>query len=115
PASLALCSGPVLLPTALIGLSILSLHDALPISAVSLLGPARVAGWLAHRQGCSSSRLLCWSRSRHLPLGRRRRRQVRSDEFSSRSEEHTSELQSRFDIVCRLLLENINECIMSAD
>src|SRR5699024_12842592 len=83
PASLALCSGPVLLPTALIGLSILSLHDALPISAVSLLGPARVAGWLAHRQGCSSSRLLCWSRSRHLPLGRRRRRQVRSDEFSS--------------------------------
>src|SRR5207249_4361359 len=26
-----------------------------------------------------------------------------------RSEEHTSELQSRFDIVCRLLLEKINE------
>src|SRR5699024_12836474 len=25
-----------------------------------------------------------------------------------RSEEHTSELQSRFDIVCRLLLENTN-------
>src|SRR5699024_6857693 len=25
----------------------------------------------------------------------------------SRSEEHTSELQSRFDLVCRLLLENI--------
>src|SRR5699024_11697094 len=25
--------------------------------------------------------------------------------YSSRSEEHTSELQSRFDIVCRLLLE----------
>src|SRR5207249_5319814 len=25
---------------------------------------------------------------------------------SSRSEEHTSELQSRFDLVCRLLLEN---------
>src|SRR5699024_11870687 len=33
---------------------------------------------------------------------------VKDDEFSSyfdgRSEEHTSELQSRFDIVCRLLL-----------
>src|SRR5699024_12500717 len=27
---------------------------------------------------------------------------------SLRSEEHTSELQSRFDLVCRLLLENIN-------
>src|SRR5437868_7814009 len=26
----------------------------------------------------------------------------------SRSEEHTSELQSRFDLVCRLLLEKIN-------
>src|SRR5699024_12819224 len=27
-----------------------------------------------------------------------------------RSEEHTSELQSRFDLVCRLLLEKINRC-----
>src|SRR5699024_12253922 len=32
---------------------------------------------------------------------------VRSEEqlYSPRSEEHTSELQSRFDLVCRLLLE----------
>src|SRR5699024_12404907 len=28
--------------------------------------------------------------------------------LSSRSEEHTSELQSRFDLVCRLMLENKN-------
>src|SRR5699024_11951647 len=28
--------------------------------------------------------------------------------FMSRSEEHTSELQSRFDLVCRLLLEKKN-------
>src|SRR5699024_11763082 len=28
---------------------------------------------------------------------------------SARSEEHTSELQSRFDLVCRLLLEKKNE------
>src|SRR5699024_11781492 len=27
-----------------------------------------------------------------------------------RSEEHTSELQSRFDLVCRLLLEKKNNC-----
>src|SRR5699024_11519985 len=27
-----------------------------------------------------------------------------------RSEEHTSELQSRFDLVCRLLLEKTKEC-----
>src|SRR5699024_12114686 len=30
------------------------------------------------------------------------------DEFYERSEEHTSELQSRFDLVCRLLLEKKN-------
>src|SRR5699024_12066550 len=29
-----------------------------------------------------------------------------------RSEEHTSELQSRFDLVCRLLLEKKNTCII---
>src|SRR5207249_7471148 len=34
----------------------------------------------------------------------------------TRSEEHTSELQSRFDLVCRLLLEkkNVNFCVMEA-
>src|SRR5207249_7996445 len=30
-----------------------------------------------------------------------------------RSEEHTSELQSRFDLVCRLLLEKKNDCIIN--
>src|SRR5438067_3638872 len=30
-------------------------------------------------------------------------------EFETRSEEHTSELQSRFDLVCRLLLEKKKE------
>src|SRR2546428_4124622 len=40
------------------------------------------------------------------PLGRPYRAQVgRSREQPSRSEEHTSELQSRSDLVCRLLLE----------
>src|SRR5699024_12370259 len=29
----------------------------------------------------------------------------------SRSEEHTSELQSRFDLVCRLLLEKKKKCV----
>src|SRR5438067_3064411 len=32
-------------------------------------------------------------------------------QFSFRSEEHTSELQSRFDLVCRLLLEKKKEKI----
>src|SRR5437868_13254266 len=36
---------------------------------------------------------------------RRRDRQHEYERFVERSEEHTSELQSRFDLVCRLLLE----------
>src|SRR5271167_5249646 len=56
----------------------LSLHDALPISFRSLFG---VPGTL----------------TMHVFHG-----------SGKRSEEHTSELQSRFDIVCRLLLEKKN-------
>src|SRR5215469_18533916 len=54
----------------------LSLHDALPISTSSRWGPKSTPGTPA-------------------PTAYR----------SSRSEEHTSELQSRRDLVCRLLLE----------
>src|SRR5699024_12791222 len=41
----------------------------------------------------------------------RRRRSVRAHRRRAvaRSEEHTSELQSRFDLVCRLLLEKKND------
>src|SRR5437868_10375355 len=59
----------------------LSLHDALPISEVFYLGPRGIQR--------SSLRELRW-----MPR--------------ARSEEHTSELQSRFDLVCRLLLEKKN-------
>src|SRR2546422_10155792 len=71
----------------------LSLHDALPISAVvkdgavpiSLLeaGPLGI-GWLRPTALFSLEGL---------------------DSISHRSEEHTSELQSRLHLVCRLLLE----------
>src|SRR5690606_42129726 len=69
----------------------LSLHDALPISRRS---PARSSSRSATRTAASSpmttgSRRACW------PPRRRR----------ARSEEHTSELQSRENLVCRLLLE----------
>src|SRR5207249_12049236 len=39
---------------------------------------------------------------------------ARGQEVDKRSEEHTSELQSRFDLVCRLLLEKkiCNVCIL---
>src|SRR5699024_12387612 len=72
----------------------LSLHDALPISA-----PAA-----PRHQGCGSApstapppdccRNCCMISARPIRTSR-----------CSRSEEHTSELQSRFELVCRLLLE----------
>src|SRR3712207_7804407 len=84
----------------------LSLHDALPISdrhrADRLLGqysPARVA-----LPGACSITAPRW---RHLPStghGRRIRR-PKIAPSDPRSEEHTSELQSRQYLVCRLLLE----------
>src|SRR4249920_4204852 len=57
----------------------LSLHDALPISMGRQLSRNTVPGGLAPR-ACSASQ-------------------------TARSEEHTSELQSRPHLVCRLLLE----------
>src|SRR5699024_12210603 len=38
-------------------------------------------------------------------VNRRERKRNPAKPFITRSEEHTSELQSRFDLVCRLLLE----------
>src|SRR5699024_12748553 len=80
----------------------LSLHDALPIS---------------HRPGS-----ILWTESRQVflegvgsrfplvavefPAGEMQKGMWEFDPRSTdRSEEHTSELQSRFDLVCRLLLE----------
>src|SRR5206468_12059301 len=60
----------------------LSLHDALPISALRTPGQLRLA----------SPRSISWMVAPY-------------EENRQRSEEHTSELQSRSDLVCRLLLE----------
>src|SRR5438477_12643975 len=60
----------------------LSLHDALPISRASL----------------SSSRCSCSSPTASRP----------TCSWAGRSEEHTSELQSHVNLVCRLLLEKKN-------
>src|SRR5437868_10804317 len=70
----------------------LSLHDALPISAT-----VRQDGQGGKQQ--SQGRIRCHASRR----GGGRRWLVVAHE--QRSEEHTSELQSRFDLVCRLLLE----------
>src|SRR5690349_24695961 len=74
----------------------LSLHDALPIS----LAVAAAAHTLA-AHGLEA---------RHLrPFRTAADREIGLVEQVLRSEEHTSELQSRRDLVCRLLLEKKNE------
>src|SRR2546421_8352733 len=66
----------------------LSLHDALPISPAA---------------GCSAA-----GRTAPAPAPRRPRTRPARRRGGRRSEEHTSELQSRSDLVCRLLLEKKN-------
>src|SRR5207247_10617092 len=81
----------------------LSLHDALPIS---LNGPPRDI----RAPGRASLR------PRSLPGAGRCADQPRSrtEARPGRSEEHTSELQSRVDLVCRLLLEKKKEDVAQA-
>src|SRR2546428_1655254 len=64
----------------------LSLHDALPIFAPAICSPISSSPLEAIVATWAISFLARWRRS----------------------EEHTSELQSRSDLVCRLLLEKIN-------
>src|SRR2546421_9541094 len=72
----------------------LSLHDALPICD-DRRADTRVVAMSEHLDARVAGRL------------RRRRRAVAGGVV--RSEEHTSELQSRSDLVCRLLLEKKNK------
>src|SRR5699024_12568526 len=84
----------------------LSLHDALPISVLQDDRSARSA------PACCRART---GRCLTSCTGRRRPGRIRSwctsTAAAGRSEEHTSELQSRFDLVCRLLLEKKKENI----
>src|SRR2546430_8744224 len=75
----------------------LSLHDALPIyrSSGGQSAPARAA-ILPLAQGCAEAAI-----DDRTLLHRHRHRQRGLE----RSEEHTSELQSQSNLVCRLLLE----------
>src|SRR3712207_8750048 len=68
----------------------LSLHDALPISQV-IFNVAPV-------EGSSPICSICWAPDDRVEPNRRL-------PSTQRSEEHTSELQSRQYLVCRLLLE----------
>src|SRR5699024_11552254 len=80
----------------------LSLHDALPIWSAGSPpppGPSRRPG--PDRSPTTGRRALRVRAPRSVPADRSSPATVRR----RRSEEHTSELQSRFDLVCRLLLE----------
>src|SRR5207253_10196059 len=85
----------------------LSLHDALPIFRTLQVAqerdrPAGVVGRLPHRLRCGAMCLRVAVReveSRDIHAGLDHR------PHQLRSEEHTSELQSRGHLVCRLLLE----------
>src|SRR2546430_11386508 len=86
----------------------LSLHDALPISARvgrrlghQLLGYGEFAGYAPLRKAIAE----------YLALSRGVRCDVQQVVVTSgsRSEEHTSELQSQSNLVCRLLLETKKE------
>src|SRR2546430_6423561 len=73
----------------------LSLHDALPICCAEPLRAVLIDLGRAARRGHRAPA----ARAREYP----RRRQL--PRHSHRSEEHTSELQSQSNLVCRLLLE----------
>src|SRR5699024_12463601 len=84
--------------TATTGVYTLSLHDALPISETSAATTAP----------CRFPSNVC--------VKQRRENTIRQTIFPpARSEEHTSELQSRFDLVCRLLLEKKKKPAASAE
>src|SRR2546430_4179672 len=71
----------------------LSLHDALPIFGFSVVAPISVTMPFS-THGRKSS---CWARLNRWISSQKR--------IVPRSEEHTSELQSQSNLVCRLLLE----------
>src|SRR5689334_24631602 len=73
--------------------------------------PARAAGFCPRATSGSRRRTAAAELSCTAPLARRRTRSAlrRSPPPAARrSEEHTSELQSQFHLVCRLLLEKKN-------
>src|SRR5437868_7964139 len=79
----------------------LSLHDALPIYVQPYYRDADVVVVPIRAGGGTRIKVL-----EAFGYGR----PVVSTSIGIRSEEHTSELQSRFDLVCRLLLEKKKVC-----
>src|SRR5438309_8333481 len=91
--SVCLCNSP-----ATTELYTLSLHDALPILSGTTLAQAEV----------NTIRLRLLKIGAMVKVSVRRIGVSLSSAHPDRSEEHTSELQSQFHLVCRLLLEKKN-------
>src|SRR3712207_8313486 len=89
----------------------LSLHDALPI-ARSSSARSRPRSREAHSRGAAAPPASASARARSpaelTPSSLSGQRPGTVSDTCSRSEEHTSELQSRQYLVCRLLLEKKN-------
>src|SRR5206468_12465568 len=83
----------------------LSLHDALPISCGRPGTPPSPAGCRPARRADRQRPPLARRRARLRPPIQRGPTNAPARARGPRSEEHTSELQSRSDLVCRLLLE----------
>src|SRR5699024_12254305 len=93
----------------------LSLHDALPIlfnqakasdqRGIQATGYTKADNGDSNSSSESSSSATFSSSADPDEIGRVVYKLVFPSEEVNRSEEHTSELQSRFDLVCRLLLE----------
>src|SRR5207247_4437761 len=88
-------------------LSPLSLHDALPISSITKITMIDAASmrdvFFISLISFDQFPAACCVRA--IPRVRHSRMLLSGIQARPRSEEHTSELQSRVDLVCRLLLE----------
>src|SRR5438034_5744441 len=80
----------------------LSLHDALPISFCTAGRSSPIRAAMIARTTSSSTRV---NPPRRVGSSCRVMGAYSGGAFCGRSEEHTSELQSHSDLVCRLLLE----------
>src|SRR5689334_24774540 len=74
----------------------------------SLLSPVTRASCPCERRGTGKTRA---SLGKHDPFWRESMRVTSSCSNSPRSEEHTSELQTQFHLVCRLLLEKKKQIV----
>src|SRR5207253_5451990 len=92
----------------------LSLHDALPISSARLRRFGQSDGGVStHSSTASTTPTMSSSNDSVNPWANSESGAGSSRRSASairRSEEHTSELQSRGHLVCRLLLETKNRC-----